>query len=89
MQDSNQVYWHLGYFNDECIAYDPLEAIKASRLNVNIKISFVLPKKVINYVLNITQYLWIGMELRTILKEEVDIFVYQRDQMFIPSEKWV
>ena len=31
----------------------------------------------------------IGMELRTILKEELDIYVYQRDEMFIPSEKWV
>ena len=34
LQDSKQVYWHSGHFNDECIAYDPPEAIVTSRLNI-------------------------------------------------------
>ena len=38
MQDSEQVYWHSGRFNEECIAYDPPEAIKDSRLNVTLRI---------------------------------------------------
>ena len=66
-QDSKQVYWHSGIYNNECIAYDPPEAIEASSSNV----------------------LWLGLEELGAIDEELDIFIYQRDQMFIPNNKWV
>ena len=60
MQDSKQVYWHLGIFNDECIAYDPLEPIKASTSNVSQNYIYFLLK----YLLTNHQvpYYWNGTE---------------------------
>ena len=37
MQDSEQVYWHSGRFNEECIAYDPQGPTHKSWDGVNIQ----------------------------------------------------